>query len=496
MKRDPFEAPSAALRGRVARGIAVSGLAQIVRVLAQICSVILLARLLPPAQFGLAAMAAPVLAIAVMFQEFGISQAIVQKPHLNAREASMLFWIGFGLSVALAIALLLIAPLVGTFYREPDVAHLTAAMALTLAVYGAGAQHIALLNRGMRFEILASLDAAGAVLGLVAALIWAWFDPTFWALYAGSLITALVPALGAWVFVGWLPAWPRRQSGAGGAIKFGAGVTGSNIALFFSRNMDNVLIGRRWGEVPLGLYDRAYKLMLMPLQQVNAPLARVMLPTLARMLDEPNRYRHAYLRTVNQLLLVLFPGIAFMTATSDLIVPFLLGDNWIEAAPIFAFLGLAGLVQSLNNTCAWLFLSQARTWELMRWGIFNAVFCVIGFVIGLPYGPVGVAAVFAIGEYIRTPLLWGYATRTGPLRWRDAFGLAVPHLLGAFAALGLVRLISHGITAKPLVIFAITLPVSYIVSYAVVAAFPQGRVALREALTLLGQAGRKVARRR
>ena len=495
MKRNPFEAPSAELRGRVARGIAVSGLAQAVRVLAQICSVILLGRLLPPAQFGLAAMAAPVLAIAVMFQEFGISQAIVQKPKLEAGEASVLFWIGFGLSVVLAIALMLAAPLAAAFYREPEVGHLTAAMALTLAVYGAGAQHIALLNRGMRFEILASLDAAGALLGLVAALIWAWFDPTFWALYAGSLVTALVPALGAWIFVGWIPALPKRNAGAGGAIKFGAGVTGSNMALFFSRNMDNVLIGRRWGEVPLGLYDRAYKLMLMPLQQVNAPLARVMLPALARMLDEPDRYRHAFLRTVNQLMLVLFPGIAFMTGTADLIVPFLLGDKWIEAAPIFAFLGMAGLAQSLNNTCAWLFLSQARTWELMRWGIFNAVFCVAGFVIGLPYGPAGVAAVFAIGEFIRTPLLWGYATRTGPVRWRDAVRLAVPHLLGAFAALGVVRLVSHQMGAMPILVFGIALPLAYVMAYGTVALFPQGRTALREAWTLAGQAGRKVTRR-
>ena len=285
----PFDAPRAALRGHVTRGATVSAAAQAVRFLAQVGSVVLLSRMMAPAEFGIVAMAAPVLALTLLFQEFGLTQAVVQKPELDRFQASTLFWLGLGISTAFALLLVLTAPFVAAFFREPRVGDLTAAMALNALVTGAGAMHLALLNRGMRFGTLAILDTAAAVLGLGAGLVWAWFAPSFWAIFVAGLVTAAVPAIGAWLSVGWVPGLPRRGAGAGGAVHFGAGVTGFNVANFFARNLDKVLIGRMWGEHVLGLYDRSYKLMLLPIQQINAPLSRVMLPALSRMTDEPDR---------------------------------------------------------------------------------------------------------------------------------------------------------------------------------------------------------------
>ena len=89
-----------------------------------------------------------------------------------------------------------------------------------------------------------------------------------------------------------------------------------------------------------GLYDRAYKFLLFPLIQINVPLARVMLPTLARLRTDEERYRSAYLQALNQLLLVTQPGVVFAIATADIFVPIVLGENWRAAAPIFQWLGL------------------------------------------------------------------------------------------------------------------------------------------------------------
>lgn len=485
MRRDPFDAPGPDLKRQITRGALSSGIAQGVRLLAQIGTVVILSRLLPPAEFGIVAMAAPVLALVLLFQEFGIAQAIIQKQVLTRAEVATLFWIAVALSAAFALALILAAPLVARFYGEPNVGLLTAAMAANALVAGVGAQHIALLNRGMRFGMLATLDTMGAVAGLAVGVAWAWYAPSFWAIYAGSLVTTVVPALGAWVATGWIPSLPARGTGARSSLHFGAGVAGFNVANFFARNLDKVLIGRVWGEIPLGLYDRAYKLMLFPTQQVNAPLSRVMLPALSRMADEPPRYRYAFLRAMNQILMLSLPGIAFMTASAAILVPFLLGEDWHGAVPIFAALGLAGILQPLNNPCGWLFVSQARTWEFMRWGLFNAVTCILGFVIGLPYGAVGVAVVYAIGEIIRTPLLWLYATRKGPIRRRDAVSLALPHILGALAALAVVHTLVSFVNTSPVVLLAMSAMAAYAAAFTVIAAFPQGRAALGESAALL-----------
>lgn len=482
-----FDLPTDAMRRRVARGAMVSGLAQAFKLLVQIISVVLLSRLLPPAEFGIAAMAAPVLALAVLFQDFGLNQATVQKAALTHVEASALFWISALLGLVLGALLMLASPAVALFYRSPAPGQLTAAMAANVVVAGLGAQHVALLNRSMRFTALALLDTLAALLGLLVALGVALRYPSFWAIYFGALATTAVPAVGAWLLVKWAPSRPRRTAGLRALVSFGVGVTGFNFANLFARNLDKVLIGRAWGESPLGLYERAYRLMLFPLQQVNAPLQRVVLPALASLRDDPIRYRHAFLSALGPILLIALPGIAFLTATADLVIPVLLGDRWSESAAIFAALGVAGLVQPLNYAASWLFITQGRTWAYMRWGVFNAVTCAVAFLLGLPYGPLGVAIAYAASEMLRTPVLWAYATHEGPVRLRDVVRIAGPHLAGAFAALAGLRLVMPLLGRSDIAFLGAALLLCYAVALAVALLFPSGKQTVRGLLRLMHQ---------
>lgn len=133
------------------------------------------------------------------------------------------------------------------------------------------------------------------------------------------------------------------------------------------------------------------------------------------------------------MLLVSLPGVAFMVGTSDLLIPALLGLQWAGASPIFAALGAAAFLQVLNNPTGWLFISQGRTQEYFRWGLFGSATSVASFVAGLPYGPLGVAAAYAASECARTPILWWYVTRRGPIHPRDVARTAAPHFAGVLA---------------------------------------------------------------
>ena len=339
-------------------GIAKVGLSQGLRLFVQIGSMILLSRLLLPSDFGVLAMVGPIIAFTSLFQDLGLTQAVVQRSSVTQGEASALFVVSLSMSVGLATLLLLISPLISWFYGEPRTGVLTAAMGANLILVGAGSLHYALLNRRMQFGALAIIDALSAVGGLAVSLAFALLYHSFWALYAGNFGAALILTAGCWIATGWRPSLPRFDSRVGASLHFGASVTGFNIANYFARNLDNVLIGWRWGEQSLGLYDRAYKLLLMPLQQINNPIFRVMLPVLTQMNGEPERYRQTFLRILAQILLITLPGIAFMVGTADLVIPILLGRQWSGASPILAALGLASFLQVLNNPTGWLFLSQ------------------------------------------------------------------------------------------------------------------------------------------
>ena len=484
---DEFDPPTEGLRRRATTGVVIIGLSQLVRVAVQFGSVVVLSRLLLPAEFGLLAMAGPVVGFAALFQDLGLTQAVVQKKRLTQQEVSALFAVSFGMSVALALLLLALAPVAGAYYGEPRVATLTAAMSLNVMLGGVGSLHYALLNRRMRFDVLAAIDATAALAGLAAAVAGALVTHSFWALYVGNLVSALVPACGYWLASGWRPSRPRLGLGLADAFHFGANVTGFNVANFFARNLDNVLIGHAWGNRPLGLYDRAYKLLLLPLQQINNPISKVMLPVLSQLAADPDRYRGAFLRTLAQMLLVTLPGIAFMVGTADLLIPLLLGRQWADAAPIFAALGLASFPQALNNPAGWLFMSQNRTREFMYWGLFGSATCILSFAVGLPYDAYGVAVAYTVGEYLRTPLLWWYVTRRGPIRVQHMLHMALPHAVGALAALAGVAMVRAVLPAEPLVTLGASLAAAFGASLLAVSAFPQGRQTLRNTAGLLAR---------
>lgn len=440
MARTEFDNPAASFGRAIKIGGAFTAVSQAFVTVLRFASVIVLSRLLSPGDFGIVAMAAPVVALLSLFQDFGLPQATIQRPKITAAEVNFLFWANMGISVVVALFVLGLAPLAAAFYDEPRVAPLIIAMGLLLLVQGLGAQHSALLSRLMHFRVLAAMEVIGAVAGLLVSVVWAVVDPSPWAIFGGSLATVLFPTIMAWCLLGWYPSRPRRTAGARSLVNFGAGMTGFNISNFVARNADNILIGRYLGDIQLGLYDRAYKLLLMPLRQVMNPLSRVLIPALSRMSAEPERFRSAFLTVHSLTLLAVLPGVAAMIVVARELVPFLLGPEWAESAVVFTALGFAGMLQPVNNPAGWLFVSEGRSQEFMRWGIFGAVTSLIAFVAGLPYGILGVAVAYSISEYIRTPLLWLYVGRRSHVRFRDVARTAGTLLVATHMALGIAWL--------------------------------------------------------
>ena len=491
-----FDPPNQAMGRSVKRGAVATGGAQIVKLACQIVSVIVLSRLLQPADFGIVAMAAPVAAFVGLFLDMGLTQATVQKKGLTSEEVNSLFWINMAVAVLLSGLMILIAPLAARFYAEPQVGPLVAAMSLQLVVGAAGAQHYALATRRMAFGRLAVLESVGAVLGLAAAIAWAYTMQSYWALFFGGIVTMLCSTLGCWMSSRWRPGLPRWVSGAGGMVSFGAGITGFNFANYFARNIDQILIGRQWGNQQLGFYDRGNRLLLFPLQQLIYPLGRVMVPALSRMADEADRYRHAYLRVAALLLFVALPGVAVAIAMADLLIPLALGHQWDGTIPIFQALGFAGMLQPLNSPAGWLFISQGRSMDFMRWGIFGALVMTLAVVIGLPQGALGVALAYAVSEYLRTPLLWLYVGRRGPVRASHMLRMAAPFVLGAHVAVAAIWLLRGHMPGGAVAGLLAGTTLSYVIVTLVAAVFPAGRETLAEARSLASMLPARMLRSR
>lgn len=461
-------------------GVLNTGVIQVIKVLCSFASVVLLSRLLPPSDFGVVAMVTPIIYFVSLFQSLGLNQATIQKTSISHDEINAFFWINILVGLILSLLVFAISPLVGWYYGDERVVPLTIAMGALIFLGSSGGQHGALLSRRMEFTKSAVIDGMSTVGSLAVAVLCAWVFHDYWALYYATLAGTVISLVGSWAASNWRPSWPRKVSGIKGMLRFGAGITSFNFMNFFARNFDNVLIGHAWGGHELGLYDRAYKVLLFPLQRVVWPLGGVMVPLLSRLKEEPERYRQTFLKVQAQLALAAWPGIVWGLVFADTLIPNILGAQWEGAAAIFKPLALASFAQVAMSGVGWLFVSQGRAKDYVRWGAVNTVLCILGFVVGLPYGAFGVAVGYAASEFLRVPYAWWAAGRRGPVNMRDIVVALSPQFVGSVVA----GIVLWG--AMPFVGDLsrwVVLPVSgllaYIISLLIVCLFPAGRETIR-----------------
>jgi O-antigen/teichoic acid export membrane protein len=476
------------LGSRSARGGAVTIASQGFKFFTGMAATVILARLLTPQDYGLVGMVAIVINFVSMFQYLGLSTATVKWANLNHQQVSTLFWLNVALSTIIMLLTVASGPLLAWFYGDQRLTWITFGYAVSIFLTGLFIQHEAILSRQMRFNAIAIVDISSLMAGLVAALIAAWYGAGYWALVLSQFVSTLARVLGTWIGCKWRPGLPVRGSGVRSILSYGGNLTGYGFINFFSRNLDNALIGRYWGTYQLGLYAKAYQMLLMPMEQINAPIAAVAVPALSRLADSPERYRRAYLSVLEKIAMITMPGIALMIATSDWLVVLLLGSQWREAGTIFMLLGLAAIIQPVTRTALWMFTTQGRTGELFKWGAIGGGIAVTAIIVGLPWGATGVAASYAAADLcISTPILFWYVGRKGPVRTTDFYRTIAPSVCAAACTLAVLFVLRQWLGFFPLFVrlmFAacITLAVSLLVFRVL----PAGRLALQSfAETLL-----------
>jgi len=504
------DALSENLRTHSVRAGAATLLAQACKFAIGIGSTAILARLLTPRDFGLIAMVLALTGFVDRFRDMGLAVATIQRPEITHRQVSTLFWVNTSFGAALTLAMTLVAPAIAWFYGEPRLKAVTIALAVTFLLGGLSIQHQALLRRQMRFGVLAVVQVGSVLAAAVLAVAAGWAGLGYWSLVVMQIVAALVNMLGLLSACAWRPSLPTRGAGIRAMLSFGGTLAGSNMLQYLIRNCDNLLIGWRLGAESLGLYSKAYQLLLLPISQLNVPLTGVAIPTLSRLQAEPDRYRLYYQRGVQLLVTVGMPLVVFTFVAADEIVSVVLGQQWTGAAAIFRALAPAAFVDTFAVATAWVFVSLGDVRRQFRWMLFSAVVILTAFCIGLRWGVIGVASAFSVCQCALVFPAVAYCFRRTPLRgrdlaavlWRPAVcaavaGLASSVLLGTGSiypsgslqpAEAILSLLTTGLLPSSLpaigslLIVAFVYGLLYATCWMVV---PDGRRILRETLSLL-----------
>ena len=475
---------------RTARGGVVTIFSQGMKFFLGMVGTIILARLLTPEDYGLIGMVTVVTGFIAIFKDLGLSVATIQKAEINNQQISTLFWVNVLLSLGIMLVTIAIAPVIAWFYGEPKLTTITMAYAAGFLFGGLAVQHEALLRRRMRFLALAVAEVVALIVSIAVAVTLAWRGAHYWALVVSQLCLGVTYLLAVWIACGWRPGLPVRYSGVRQMLAFGGNLTGFGVVNYFARNLDNLLIGRFWGAGQLGLYARAYQLLLLPIDQMITPISAVAVPALSRLKDSPERYRSAYLRLLEKVALLTMPIMAFMIVSSDWLVAIVLGPNWAGVGPIFSLLGIAGLVQPLASTTGWLFVTQGRTNDMFKWGMIGSTITVIAIVAGLKWGAMGVAASYSLTHVlIVIPILFWFVSRSGPVRMGDFYRTIAPVALASICSFGVLLFLRRSVSFNSsLAGLAVSLIVVIATTLSILVLLPQGRMVLldlKQTITLL-----------
>jgi PST family polysaccharide transporter len=388
------------LKRKSVRGGAVTLVSQSAKAGIQIISTVVLARLLSPDDYGLMAMVVVVTNFAGLFREMGLSSAAIQKKGLTRAQQSNLFWLNTAMGATLTAIVAAGSPLVAMFYGRPELTGVTLALSTTFIVSSLGTQHGAMLVRNMQFGRKAAAAIGGALVGLATSVALAFNGFTYWSLVWGNVSGSIVTTLLLFAFSPFRPLWFTRKVGTWEMVNYGANITGFNFINFFQRNLDNILIGRFWGSGALGLYSKAYSLLMLPITSIRNPINAVAFPALSRLQNDPDSFRSYYLKTTSLIALLSMPITAFFFVASKPIILLMLGEQWLGVSPIFSSLAVAGFIQPASGFAGSLLLSLGQGRRYFWCGTFNAVVIIVSFLIGVIWGAMGVATAYAVGTYV------------------------------------------------------------------------------------------------
>lgn len=411
------------LRKKTISGLFWSVLSQGGKQVSQFVITAILARLLSPADFGLVAMATVFTGFAMIFGELGISSALIQKQDLDEDHWSSAFWLNLLVGFFLAIIFYFSAPFIALFYKKPELVSILQVLSINFILVSFTIIQQTILTKEMNFRSLMVRDILAVIVSGFLGIVLAFRGWGVWSLIVQTLTFSIVNGVLLWILSKWRPRFVFSRLAIRDIFHFSANVTGFQIINYFGRNIDQLLIGKFLGTQALGYYSLAYKLMLLPLQNISWMITRVMFPAFSLIQNDITKLRVNYLKMIKYIAVITIPlmlGLFFIA--KDLVLVFY-GPKWLLTVSLIQVLVFCGMVQSIGTTVGIIYQSLGRADIQFKFTLFVSVpTAVLSVLIGLRYGIVGVAIAYTLRTIMVTFISHIIANRLLLLSMREFLG--------------------------------------------------------------------------
>lgn len=327
---------------------------------------IILIKLIEPEIFGIFAMVAPVLGLVSLFISFGTSSAIISKRDLSIEELSTLFWTKMSLAILLGLIIIISARIISNFYAEPKLTLLLYFFSLNLVFVSGSQVFQGLLNRYEKFNSLANVDLYAFIISSAIAIVLALQGYGISALLAKELSMTFIVFILSYSYAQFRPITKFNYSKIKYFYRFGRNTTSTNFIYFISRNLDDVLIGRKYGSSDLGLYSKAYSLLTLPNKLITGLAYKFTLPKMAQYEDIKDSI--TLYKMVSKIVFTInLPFAVLIFFTCDYFVPLIFGESWNNMIPFMKLFSALSIFQATGALNKLIYLGRNKTDELLKY---------------------------------------------------------------------------------------------------------------------------------
>lgn len=371
---------------------------QAIKFLFQVLSIIVLAKLLSPKDYGVSALALSILGIGEVFRDSGLSTAAIQSKEISHQEKSNLFWVSFSIGLFLFVILFVVSPLVAEFYHEHELENVLKVVGVCFIINGIVAQYKVGINRALQFKSLATGEVASYVLSVVSAILMAAYGFQYWSIIFQQVIQSLLLFMIYLYYYRWLPSLPDLSVSIKKFINFGADLVAIQVIGQITRSLDTFVIGSQFGSDALGFYNRAQQIVKMAYLQLVIPSTTLALPVLSKLKDDTNEYYRFVSFGQSALIHVIYIIFSLVCINSEWIIYTLLGAEWGPSAGLLKVLSFCVLFEVLSYSHYWIILSKGLTRQRLKFmSLITPIFilCIyLGSILSIKFIVIGLALAF------------------------------------------------------------------------------------------------------
>lgn len=361
----------------------------------------ILSRILTPSDYGVVSVITVFIVFFQLFVDAGFGPAIVQNPDITEDDLSSLFNFSIVFGLIGSIIFSLFGNFIAKIYDNSIYINLFNLLSISITLFGMNIVPIAILTKGKKFKTISFIQVFGNLIGGIVAIILAYSDFGVYSLIIMNIITPLINFIFFFKKSGIIFKWHLDLKSVKKIWYFAKNQLLFNFINYFSRNADNLLIGRYLGDVALGNYSKAYQLLMYPNTILLGVIAPVLQPVLRTYQNNVSKIRDAYMDVVHILAMIGLPLSVFLSFSSREIIFVMFGRQWSDAIIPFAILSTTVWIQMTLSSSGAIFQSRNKPQYLLLNGIISALIIVPSIILGLLTKSInGVSAVLSLGFYI------------------------------------------------------------------------------------------------